>query len=304
MRVIYQKHKEINKSQWDEIIASSANGNIYAFSWYLDAVCPGWDALVCEDYSMVMPLTWNKKFGFSYLFRPLLSQQLGIYSNLKISKLRAGLMFDAMPKKYRLIQYCLNKQNPIPEGYQSVFHTSYELSLSGDYENLRSSYSDNHKRNLKKTESLLKGIRNDVPVENFFILMLKDDSPGSKILLEKKNTGHIKSLIDKMAENQALKIIGLDNEQGELIAAILFGYSHNTWYYLAPVSNIEGKKTRAHFLLIDHWIRVNSGKDEVLDFEGSNLPGLARFYSGFGATAIQYPEILKNSLPWPIKYLK
>ena len=62
----YFEHKKIDKRKWDATIAEC--GNIYAYSWYLDIVHPGWDALVEDDYQVVMPLTGGKKFGVNYLF--------------------------------------------------------------------------------------------------------------------------------------------------------------------------------------------------------------------------------------------
>jgi hypothetical protein len=37
------------------------------------------------------------------------------------------------------------------------------------------------------------------------------------------------------------------------------------------------------FLLIDELIRQNAEKKIILDFEGSQIEGIARFYKGFGA---------------------
>ena len=60
----YLIHNQINQTKWDATIAEC--GNIYAYSWYLDIVHPGWDALVEDDYQSVMPLTGGKKFGVDY----------------------------------------------------------------------------------------------------------------------------------------------------------------------------------------------------------------------------------------------
>ena len=35
--------------------------------------------------------------------------------------------------------------------------------------------------------------------------------------------------------------------------------------------------------LIDDYIKSNCNKNKVLDFEGSNLEGVKKFYSGFGS---------------------
>jgi hypothetical protein len=76
----YLKHTEIDKALWDECIAQSVNRRVYAFSWYLDIVCPGWDALVGDNYMHVFPLTHRRKWGVGYLYQPFFAQQLGLFS--------------------------------------------------------------------------------------------------------------------------------------------------------------------------------------------------------------------------------
>ena len=53
----YINHDSIDKALWDEAIEASANGLIYAQSAFLDAMSPGWDALISTGYEYVMPLT-------------------------------------------------------------------------------------------------------------------------------------------------------------------------------------------------------------------------------------------------------
>ena len=65
----YLRHQEVDKSKWDNCIDKADNGLIYAYSFYLDHMAKQWDALVLNDYEAVMPLTWNKKFGFYYLWK-------------------------------------------------------------------------------------------------------------------------------------------------------------------------------------------------------------------------------------------
>jgi hypothetical protein len=73
-------HKEIDKNS-GICIHHSINRILYAFSWWLDAVCPGWEALIEDDYRAVMPLTGNIKLGIHYLYQPF-TQQLGVSSDV------------------------------------------------------------------------------------------------------------------------------------------------------------------------------------------------------------------------------
>jgi hypothetical protein len=50
------------------------------------------------------------------------------------------------------------------------------------------------------------------------------------------------------------------------------------------------------FYLVDYIIRKEAAKDKLLDFEGSKIEGVARFYKGFGAKYHPY-YILKKLRP-------
>jgi hypothetical protein len=58
------------------------------------------------------------------------------------------------------------------------------------------------------------------------------------------------------------------------------------------------------FLLIDTYIGQNAGKEMTLDFEGSNIPGIARFYKGFGALPQTYYSLHQNRLPKLLQIFK
>ena len=78
-QIKYLQHKEIDKSKWDACISRAPNGLIYPYSFYLDAMAKHWDALVLKDYEAVMPLTWNRKYGFYYLYQPAFTASLGVF---------------------------------------------------------------------------------------------------------------------------------------------------------------------------------------------------------------------------------
>jgi hypothetical protein len=58
-----------------------------------------------------------------------------------------------------------------------------------------------------------------------------------------------------------------------------------------------------HFLL-DRMIKEFSGQQLVLDFEGSQIAGIAEFYRQFGSTPEPYPFLRFSQLPVPFRYFK
>ena len=70
----------------------------------------------------------------------------------------------------------------------------------------------------------------------------------------------------------------------------------NFFYYQALVSTSSGKQKCAMFFLLDRFIRENSGSNLILDFEGSMIPGVAKFYQGFGSRNTPYLRFLKTNI--------
>jgi len=51
--IVYYKHNQIDFERWDKVITNSQNGLVYALSWYLNIVTPGWEALIEDDYEYI-----------------------------------------------------------------------------------------------------------------------------------------------------------------------------------------------------------------------------------------------------------
>ncbi len=146
----YLTYNEIDKTRWDDCISNAFNGIIYAYSWYLDIVCPSWDALVEDDYERVFPLTNGKKSGINYLFQPFFTQQLGVFSKSKLNEKNIENFIENIPHKYKFAEINLNTFNKISdEKYHLIPNLTHELDLIPPYEATYNHYSENTKRNIR-----------------------------------------------------------------------------------------------------------------------------------------------------------
>ncbi len=303
MEIKYIKQAEIDIDRWDNCISKSINGIVYAYSWYLDIVSPNWDALIYGDYETVMPLTQNNKYSVSYLYQPFFTQQLGIFSSNKIDNVLIHSFLEAIPKKFRFIEINLNKYNRVEElnGYSVKKNTTYELDLIDSYENIFRKYKKNNIRNIRKAIhnkiSITKGLSPNVV---FDLIKSSNKIPGMKDM----HTTILQQLIDSALHYQSGHLYGAYNEKNTLCAVGFFVYANNKACFILSVSNMEGKEQGAMFLLVDEFIKDFSNRNIILDFEGSNIDSIARFYRGFGANPFNYSSIRANKLPFPIKLLK
>ena len=56
--------------------------------------------------------------------------------------------------------------------------------------------------------------------------------------------------------------------------------------------------------LFDHVIMQFAEHQMLLDFEGSEIPGIARFFKSFGSGKTHYFRLKINKLPWLLRWLK
>ena len=304
MLIKYLTHTQIDKKKWDLCISKSFNGIVYAYSWYLDIVSEDWEALIDGDYIRVMPLPAKRKFKIDYLIQPLFTQQLGVFS---IDKLNSGMIkkfIDAIPAKYKYIALNLNTNNKIDSGeYNTKSKSNYELDLIKHYELLKKSYSKNTLRNIKKAENNKITLSEGVTINDF--IKLYEDNIGKAIeKFNEKEYNILRKIISYSLLHGQGKIIGAYTEHNNLCAAVFLLQTPHRIINLISVSSEEGKALSAMFYIFDNIIRTKSGKNRTLDFEGSNIESIARFYKGFGSTLCIYHSIKINKLPFYLRFFK
>ena len=300
----YLKHKDIDLKLWDECISLAPQGIIYAYSWYLDLICEGWDALVEDNYTSVMPVTRGRKYLMDYIYPPFFAQQLGVFSKYIITPEMCHAFMDAIPRAYRFVEMNVHISNQwIPEGFKVTPKTDLILSMNRSYESIRGSYSENHSRNLKKA------IKNN-------LILNKNGNPKDVVAMFTKNRGRFITNLQKSDYEVFLELTltALEKKMGSVwmvsdqyaipCAGAVFYQSHGKGVFIFSSTTKEGKTLAAMHFLIDAYIREHCTVLNELDFEGSNDPELARFYRGFGSTECVYLQIRKNQLPVPWRWFK
>ena len=297
----YLTHQQIDKSKWDKCIDNAGNGLIYAYSFYLETMAENWDALVMNDYEAVMPLTWNKKFGIHYLYQPFLTAQLGVFGKI-VTEQQCGNFIQAIPSKFRYIDISLNSGHisGIPTGYR-IHRLNHILDLSKSYGDLYKKYRENIQRNIKKAEQAGCKIEKGFDAEKVIDLAVQQMKSHSKESSD--NVNRFRKLYQLLDAEKKAMTYGV-SLQNELLASAIFFFSHNRAYYILVGNHPDGKNIGASHMLIDAFIKDHAGKDMLLDFEGSDIPGLALFYRSFGADEIVYPQLRLNRLPFYLKWMK
>lgn len=298
----YTGRRNIDEEQWNRVIASSAYETIYPYTWYLDACADHWGAFVMPGYECVMPVAFRKKIGIRYTYQPLYCQQLGVYSAKGIDVEITRMFLHALQKKFRMGDYALNEGNLIGEepGFEVTDNMNYILPLDTDYNVIKQNYSENCRRNLKRAGQHHLRFDDDITIDE--IISLKKHASGAAIT--PANYAYMNNLMLSLKSLGRIRILGA-RDGNHLVAAAVFAFSEQRGVFLLSASSEAGKEHRAMFMVVDQFIQMYAGKVPKLDFEGSNIPSVARFFRGFGAKPQEYQRIaIQHSVYKMVKILR
>lgn len=295
----YLHRNQIDTAKWDQCIARAANGLLYAHSFYLDHMASNWDALVLGDYEAVMPLTWRKKWGIKYLYKPAFVQQLGIFSNAALTVDIVNSFLNVLPGYFRFAEMLLNYAHPDDSLRQ---HSNFILPLHASYEQLQKNYKHDLVKNLKRTARfpLAYAEAKDYKRPLLAFTELCENRLPHITNADYRNWEKVFSFLDK--QNRVVVRTVLEN--GQVLSSALLMRDKERLYLMASVTGEKGRSKGANHFLIDRLIAEFAASDLILDFEGSDVAGIAHFYKNFGSIDQPYFFYRYNKLPWPFRLLK
>ncbi|KIC90311.1 GNAT family N-acetyltransferase [Flavihumibacter sp. ZG627] len=291
------KRKQLDTVKWEQCISFASNGLIYARHYYLDIMCNRWDALVMGDYEAVMPLPWKSKMGIRYMYQPPFVQQAGVFY-LKEDKDVVGAFLLRAKELFPFGEINLNFRNNIPNASS---RNNFILDLHKPYEHLRINYRNDLLRNLGHQET--DDLKYTIPENYHSIAIMYQQLYAGRMSYGKQAYEDLHRLCSKLAESGQL-IARIATLNGNMVAGCICFRDEKRIYLIASATPEEGRKLSANHFLIDAIIKEFADTDLILDFEGSDLPGVAHFYQNFGAMNQPYYFTGWNRLTWPLSMLK
>lgn len=278
MKIIHLKHNKIDFEKYDKTLSECKWSRIYAMSWYLDIVSPNWELICTEDYNIVMPLPKKKKYAIPYLIQPMFCQQLGVFAKNQIQESQIRYFYKKLPYFYAILQG--NSFDSIIFGKENL-KPNYFID-SKNFDKQQKLYSKNTIRNLKKAESSENKIHNIGSLE--FIQFITREASN---IYNKKMQSLLINIVEKALNLDFGKIIAskIDNDLNAVAFVLDF---NNRIYYLAPASSKRGKENQSMAFIVNYLIKQAVENNKILDFEGSSLSGVERFYKSFGADCEYY----------------
>ena len=301
----YYSPTEINRDRWDKLIAASVNSLPYACTWYLDAIHGDqWGALIEDDYTFVMPIPEKSKWAIAYLSTPLFIQQLGIFSEVPVEESKTQSFLNELKTKFSYIDFNVNYGNPIESDtlFTTNQRTNLILPIPEDRTLIRNSFSENLLRNIQKAEKLklYYGTCSVRSVINLF----SENKAATLPNWNEKNYIVLERLFHMASLRGFARSMGMYSQKHELLSGAIFMEWNGRSIFLFSGNSEKGKESGAMAYLIYQYILDAPTGTKIFDFEGSDNPGLKRFYESFGAIEQNYIHLKHNSLPFYMRWLK
>jgi hypothetical protein len=298
----YLKNEEIDRSKWDACLAEIPGVKPYAWSWYLDIMAPGWNALIDDDYNSLFPLPCFRKFGFSYISTPVFLQQLGLFSADGDSNKRASEYISFMPEFYRLIDLNIG-QEVSPPGFTVSTRYNFELKLDQQYDSVWMNYTTDCRRNINIAHRYPQDVVDDVKPHE--VISLFRNNIGKRAGIIRDVSYHrLHSLMDHCLKSGTGKILGVRSPKGKLLWGIFTIETDNRITLLFTAGSRKSRELRTAYHVIDHIIRERAGTGMTVDFAGSTVPSIAIFMKSFGGEQTTYYRLYRNTLPWPVRLFR
>lgn len=289
----YIDASQLKPVDWDSKVQCQSGSSIYMLSNYLDEIAPGWGYLE-SDSGIRFPIWIQQKWGIKQLRQPLFSQHFSpIFPHKNYSNFDLNSLLETLSGLAPIADIQLDlKRNQLPKGWKSQERITYRLQLPTSTTELQEKYSNHHQRILKKPETLQLGPSND---QQGFIKLLKAEMPALTGLQAEQFDA-----VDRLVTWLSIKRRGqlfTATDGDDLLAACYILHSGQRLLYQWAVSSPAGKQRQAMHRLIDYVLCEYAGSGLEFDFEGSMLPGLQRFYAGFGAKPYLYMRLSYSKFP-------
>lgn len=299
-RITWLPRQKIDDLLWNNTIANSLYPCIYATTQWLDHFSPDWTALIYRDYEIIMPVTAKKKLSIPYLAQPHFTQQLGLFSKNGITKQLLQAFVKRLQDKYAFAEICVN-------GFFEKFNNvvprkNYILDLNNSHEKIAAAYSKSLRQHIQKAQQAPLGFSQTSDIGLAIKTFKKLHS--EKLAIKNIDYARLQHVAEQFLQSGDCFVGEVRNTKQELLSIGLFFCSMQRIYKTITATSPHGRVARAHHFMVDEVIQLFATTGNILDFEGSAIPGVEMFNKSFGARLMPYYFLRWNHLKAPLKWVK
>jgi len=302
------------KEQYREFCATETAVPIFSRAWWLDTLCGenNWDVCLIEKGGRIvasMPYSIQKKYGFTLVSQPPLTQTIGPWlrpSKKKYTKklgeqkdLLQALIDQLPPFDYFSQNWHYSNTNWLPfrwRGFQQTTYYTYILPDLTNEHQLWAGLRENIRTDIRKAENRFNlHVRDDLGMEAFLPLNRMTFTRQGRRLPYPENV--IRRLDTACRAHKCRKIFIAEDAEGRHHAGMYIVWDENSAYYLMGGGDPDLRNSGATSLCMWHGIRYAATVTKQFDFEGSMIEAVERFFRAFGAVQTPYFHITKINSP-------
>jgi hypothetical protein len=298
MQVRVFEYTELTSMDFERINSMSIHLSIYEQLWY---VAPLADfkltIYVFGDFETIFFVPYRSKLMVKYVYMPNFIQKLSFIGKVDGVDQIINLLTNRI--KFGEISI-INHENRFDSNKE---RTNILLDLENSYVELKKNFSDNHKRNISKVKHI--EIRQSENIDDLISIFKAEKVDSFRLIELNKIENDLNRILTYNKLKDRIFIINA-YEYNHIIASALFIHFNNVLHYIIGSSLKSNPKfsSKGLFRIFDFVINRFSGTNTKLDFEGSDIPGIARFFKGFGSQEETYYFVNWNRLPFPLNKLK
>ncbi len=302
-------HEQIPPQQWDDFVATSPEGSLYAQCWFLNIVMPGWRAVVVSrgaQWQAVLPLRICWKYGIGYALQPAFSQYTGVlFAPL------SGKGHHILHQKREVMQLLITALSPDISLFSYNFSPAFDyflpflrngflikprinlvLSLTPSLVQIVQGFSSSILNHLKKARQ--NGL---LCQEGSNIRVLSERMLSYRFIRTRVQQQSLESLWQYAVVHNRGFLLEVTGPDGHIQCSGLFLIDQQKAVFIASALDRNQRHFGSNSLLVVEAIKkCKSLGIEELDFKGSMLSNVEKYLLGFNPRQVLYFNISRNRL--------
>lgn len=283
--------------------------SVFESSWWLNVVAKNkWKEIIIDKGKNTLNFKYviSKRFGYSVVTKPPLTQQLGLNFHHVSDKIESelstekDLIFELINKFSKTQQFDIylhtNNKYILPflwKGFTARPYFSYQLKNIKDLQNVWKGFNSSVRSDIRKAEKKL------VIKTNANIKILKYIHKKTFERQNKKNP-YVDSIYEQLqilcSKDLGCKFFYAIDEMNNVYGSALYIYDKTCCYYLAGGADPQYRNSGVSSLLIWEGIKFASQVSDKFDFEGSMVENIERHFRKFGGEPVVYYRLTKLNL--------
>ncbi len=309
MAEFLDKSKVSEKLEFRQWAEQRSDLPIFYQPFWLDMVAGprAWSVVLSKDQggqiNGILAYVVKKRFGIPFISHPPLTPRMGpwlIYPpNMQrhrrydFEEKIINRLLDQLPRMlYSRIKCQPNLSNWYPfykQGWQQTTAYTYQLDLSHS-PSLWPQLEDKTRNKIRKAKNKL--TLDQASNKEVLLQLLKQSFPKSSPY----PIPIVERLVDQLDQRQLGQYYLAHDQEGQYHGALYLAYDQHCAYNLLLATNPNLRQSGAGAFLLWHAILDAARRVSIFDFEGSMIPGVERFFRGFGPDLMPYHVLEKWSI--------